>query len=129
LAAVLGQNQSWPGQLETGVGGGNQEMVGHYSQIVAKLPDRNECYEVEVGCKRYQVEVALLENTERYIHVAVSVDDGSPPPLSSPWDPASFVTRTRLTAATKIAHLIVAYCSNRWPFSHAIRPNPGSCLQ
>jgi hypothetical protein len=50
-----------------------------YSQIVAKLPDRNECYEVEVGCKRYQVEAALLQNTERYIHVAVSVDDGSLP--------------------------------------------------
>ena len=50
-----------------------------YAQIMAKLPDKNDCYEVEIGCQRYQVEVDLLENTERYIRVAVSVDDGSLP--------------------------------------------------
>ena len=50
-----------------------------YAHIIANLPDKNECYEVEIGAKKYQVEVSLLEDTERYIHVAVSVDDGSNP--------------------------------------------------
>ncbi len=58
-----------------------------YRQIMAKLPDKNECYEVEFEFKKYQVEVDLLENTERYIHVVVSVDDGRLPasfrPVSS----------------------------------------------
>ena len=37
--------------------------------------------------KMYQVEVEILENTEKYVHVLVAVDDGSLPagllPLSS----------------------------------------------
>jgi len=36
-------------------------------------------YEVELDSKRYQVEVELLENTDVYIHVMISVDDGSLP--------------------------------------------------
>lgn len=36
-----------------------------------------EVYEVEFDAKTYQVEVLLLENTNGYIHVMVSVDDGS----------------------------------------------------
>jgi hypothetical protein len=36
-------------------------------------------YTVEVDSRRYQVEVQLLENTNRYVHVALAVDDGSLP--------------------------------------------------
>ena len=58
-----------------------------YAQIMAKLPSKNEHYEMEIGFKKYQVEISLLENTERYIHVGVSVDDSSLPaslhPVSS----------------------------------------------
>lgn len=36
-------------------------------------------YEVEFGGKQYQVEVELLENTAKYVHVTVSVDDGHLP--------------------------------------------------
>ena len=36
-----------------------------------------QTYEIEVESKRYQVEVQLLENTNLYVHVCVSVDDGS----------------------------------------------------
>ena len=43
-----------------------------------------QVYEVEVDAKRYQVEVELLENTEKYLHVMVSVDDGSLPASISP---------------------------------------------
>lgn len=58
-----------------------------YDQIVSKLPQKVECYEVEFESKKYQVEVAILENTEKYLHVGISVDDGSLPasirPVSS----------------------------------------------
>ena len=33
-------------------------------------------YEVEFEGKNFQVEVQLLENTDRYLHVALAVDDG-----------------------------------------------------
>lgn len=36
-------------------------------------------YEVELDSKKYQVEVEILENTSQYVHVIVSVDDGSLP--------------------------------------------------
>jgi len=47
-------------------------------QLVSGLNDL-ECYEVEFDSKKYQVEVELLEITEQYLHVIVSVDDGSLP--------------------------------------------------
>jgi tRNA U54 and U55 pseudouridine synthase Pus10 len=47
-------------------------------QLVSELRD-TRVYEVELDSKKYQVEVELLENTERYINVMVSVDDGSLP--------------------------------------------------
>jgi hypothetical protein len=55
-------------------------------ELIAELPDV-QSYELEFEGKRYQVEVQLLENTERYVHVIVTVDDGRTPasfhPLSS----------------------------------------------
>src|SRR5215208_5681350 len=38
-----------------------------------------KAYEVEYESKTYQVEVEILENTAKYVHVAVSVDDGTLP--------------------------------------------------
>jgi len=38
-----------------------------------------QAYEVEFDGKKYQVEVQLLENTDKYVHVGVDVDDGSIP--------------------------------------------------
>ncbi len=35
--------------------------------LVAELPDE-QAYEVEFAGKKYQVEVQLLENTDRYVH-------------------------------------------------------------
>lgn len=49
-----------------------------YAQLVSELNEVN-VYEVEFESKRYQVEVELLENTEKYLHVLVAVDDGSLP--------------------------------------------------
>jgi hypothetical protein len=52
-------------------------------QLVAELHDL-QAYEVEFESKRYQVEVELLENTEKYVNVMVAVDDGSLPASISP---------------------------------------------
>lgn len=48
------------------------------AQLVFELKEL-QAYEVELDSKRYQVEVELLENTENYLNVMVSVDDGSLP--------------------------------------------------
>ena len=56
------------------------------AQLIAELEDV-QAYEIEFENKMYQVEVDLLENTEKYVHVGVAVDDGSLPgairPLST----------------------------------------------
>ncbi|HEX3250015.1 MAG TPA: hypothetical protein VHS05_11350 [Pyrinomonadaceae bacterium] len=55
-------------------------------QLLAELRDQ-QAYEIEFENKMYQVEVEILENTEKYVHVLVAVDDGTLPaallPLSS----------------------------------------------
>lgn len=54
--------------------------------VIAELADVH-CYGIEFEGNKYQVEVHLLENTDKYLHVGVNVDDGSIPasfrPLSS----------------------------------------------
>ena len=52
-------------------------------QLVSELHEV-QGYEVEFESKQYQVEVELLENTEKYLHVMVAVDDGSLPASVSP---------------------------------------------
>jgi hypothetical protein len=52
-------------------------------QLVSELHEI-QAYEVEFESKQYQVEVELLENTEKYLHVMVGVDDGSFPASISP---------------------------------------------
>lgn len=45
-------------------------------QLITELREAQE-YQVEVESKQYQVEVQLVENTADYVHIIVSVDDGS----------------------------------------------------
>ena len=52
-------------------------------QLVSELHEL-QVYEVEFESRRYQVEVELLEDTEKYLHVMVAVDDGSLPASLSP---------------------------------------------
>ena len=47
-------------------------------QIVSELHVPQE-YEVELDSNKYQAEVESLENTGKYVHVLVSVDDGRLP--------------------------------------------------
>ena len=44
-------------------------------QLISELGG-GQFYEVEVGTRRFQVEVEILENTGEYVNVMVSVDDG-----------------------------------------------------
>jgi hypothetical protein len=56
------------------------------AELIAELPDE-QIYEVEFAGRNHQVEVRILQNTDKHILVIVSVDDGSIPasflPLSS----------------------------------------------
>ena len=47
-----------------------------WEELATELRE-DRAYQVEVESKQYQVEVQLLENTGDYVHVSVSVDDGS----------------------------------------------------
>jgi hypothetical protein len=54
-----------------------------WEKLVSALRDLHT-YEVEFDSKTYQVEVELLENTEKHPHVMVAVDDGRLPASLSP---------------------------------------------
>jgi hypothetical protein len=59
--------------------------------VLAELRTRN-VYDVVAESKQYQVEVELLENTSEYLHVVISVDDGSLPASIHP-ESQSFLCR------------------------------------
>lgn len=58
-------------------------------QLLAELGDVR-AYEIEFENKQYQVEVEILENTEKYVHVMVAVDDGTLPAAMCPLN-ATFI--------------------------------------
>jgi len=47
-------------------------------QLLSELHEL-KVYEVEHESKSYQIEIQILENTKTYVHVSISVDDGSLP--------------------------------------------------
>jgi hypothetical protein len=47
-------------------------------ELLSKLSSV-ESYAVEFEGKKYQIEIQLLENTDKYVHVSVEVDDGRIP--------------------------------------------------
>jgi hypothetical protein len=52
-------------------------------ELIAALHEP-QTYQVEFESKTFQVEVQLLENTERYVHVMLAVDDGVLPAAIMP---------------------------------------------
>ena len=62
-----------------------------YEQLISQLGTM-DVYEVECDSKKYRVEIELLENTEEYVHVVVSVDDGNLPTSILPATD-SFITK------------------------------------
>jgi hypothetical protein len=67
-----------------------------YEQLIVELAEE-QAYEVQFGGKSYQVEVTVLENTEKYLHVAIAVDDGSIPASIRPLT-SSFICKKPETA-------------------------------
>ena len=60
-------------------------------ELVSRLGE-TDVYVVDMDSQEYQVEVELLENAQDYIHVALSVDDGSLPASLFPVT-KSFITK------------------------------------
>jgi hypothetical protein len=79
----MNRRERWRPVLDTEV---KKWSAKSWVELVDELPDE-QVYEVEFGGKQYQIEIHLLDNTKKYVHVGVSVDDGSVPasfrPLSS----------------------------------------------
>ena len=48
-----------------------------FDDLISALSDRQR-YEVDFDSQKFQVEVQVLEITEKYLHVVVAVDDGTP---------------------------------------------------
>jgi hypothetical protein len=48
-----------------------KELIGELSKTCA--------YRIQLGSKEYQVEIELVEDTKDYVHVIISVDDGTLP--------------------------------------------------
>jgi hypothetical protein len=61
-------------------------------ELVSRL-DETKVYVVEAESGEYQVEIEILENTPEYVHVALSVDDGSLPASLSPASDSFIVKR------------------------------------
>ena len=84
--SIRERRESWRPVLEAEM---KRWSAMSWERLIAELADE-QVYEVEFESRKYQVEVELLENTERYIHVVVSVDDGSLPASLRPLT-ASFI--------------------------------------
>ena len=66
-------------------------------QLISELHDLR-AYEVEFDSKKYQVEVDVLENTDKYVHVMVAVDDGSLPASIAPLTHTFICSKPRPTS-------------------------------
>jgi len=62
-----------------------------WEELLSKLSEVH-VYEVELDFQQHQVEVELLERTPDYLHVSISVDDGSLPASLRPTT-GSFIRR------------------------------------
>ncbi len=71
----MSQREEWRKVLDSEV----KRWSGMSCEQLASELREGQAYEVDLDSKYYQVEVELLENTEQYLRVAVSVDDGSLP--------------------------------------------------
>ena len=76
----MGRREEWRKVLDAEV---RRWSTLSCEELVSKLTDR-QVYEVQLDSKTYQVEVELLEDTDRYLQVMVAVDDGSLPASLSP---------------------------------------------
>ena len=71
-----------------------------YQQLLSELVDE-QVYEVHHETKACQVEVSILENKNDYLHVIVSVDDGSIPASFRPLTEVFIVEKPKQPAVAK----------------------------
>jgi len=71
----MGRRDEWRKVLDAETG---RWLGKSCEQLIAELPEA-QCYPVEFESKTYLVEVEIIENTKEYLHVIVTVDDGSLP--------------------------------------------------
>ena len=71
----MNRRQQWRKVLEAEV---QRWSALPYDRLQAQLATP-EVYEVVDGAQRYQIEIDVLENTREYVHVMLSLDDGSLP--------------------------------------------------
>jgi len=71
----MNRRQQWRKALEAEV---QRWSALPYNRLQPQLAT-TEVYEVVDGAQRYQVEIDVLENTREYVHVMLSLDDGSLP--------------------------------------------------
>jgi hypothetical protein len=74
------QREQWRPVLDAEL---NRWSAKSSEQLLAEL-EEVQAYEIEFENKKYQVEVEILENTEKYVHVGMAVDDGTLPAALSP---------------------------------------------
>ena len=74
-ATDMNRRQQWRKVLDLEV---QRLSIMSYGQLASELRD-HPVYEVELDSKKYQVELEILETTEKYVNVMVAVDDGSLP--------------------------------------------------
>ena len=76
----MGRREEWRKVLDSEV---RRWSALALEQLISELQDL-QAYEVELDSKKYQVEVELVENTDKYVHIMVAVGDGSLPASISP---------------------------------------------
>jgi hypothetical protein len=84
----MSRREQWQNVLDSEV---KRWSVRSWEELASALREA-QAYEVESDSRRYQVEVEILESTEQYLHVMVSVDDGRLPSSIFPLT-HSFVVR------------------------------------
>jgi len=68
----MGRRETWRPVLDAEVKRWSQLPL---ERLLEELQEPQAC-QVAVGSKSYTVEVELLENTDKYVHLIVAVDDG-----------------------------------------------------
>jgi hypothetical protein len=84
----MNRRERWQAVLEAEIKRWSQKS---YEELLSNLSDV-QVYEVELDSLAHQVEVELLENRPDYLHVSISVDDGSLPASLRPAT-GSFILR------------------------------------
>jgi hypothetical protein len=71
-----------------------------YDELVSRLSDA-QAYQVEFDSQQHQVEIELLERRPDYLHVSISVDDGSLPASLRPTTSTFIRRKTAPRVVTK----------------------------